>query len=90
MADWKWFYSALLGCHVLVGLVRYARAGHAAFKHQRVRYAALISVIGIGLFVVNAAVPSEAVAAIHIAGLFLALADAGYLFLLSTFLVEKS
>ena len=50
---------------------------------------ALISFIGIGLFVVNAAAPTEAIAAIHTAGLFLALVNAGYLFLLSTFLVEK-
>ena len=84
------FTALFWGATFWWALVRYARAGHPAFKHQRVRYAALISVIGIGLFVVNAAVPSEAVAAIHIAGLFLALADAGYLFLLSTFLVEKS
>ena len=70
-------------------LVRYARAGHSALKDHRVTYAALVSVLGIGLFVINTVFPTEAVAAIHIAGLFLALATAGYLFLLSTFLVEK-
>jgi len=70
-------------------LVRYARAGHSALEDHRVAYAALVSVLGVGLFVVNAAFPTEAVAAIHITGLFLALAGAGYLFWLATFMVEK-
>jgi hypothetical protein len=83
------FTALFWGATFWWALVRYARAGHSALKDQRVTYAALISVVGIGLFLVNAAFPTEALAAIHIAGLFLALACAGYLFLLSTFLVDK-
>lgn len=69
-------------------IVRYAEAGHSLLKDRRVTYPAAMSVVGIGLFVMNVAVPTETIGAIHIAGLFLALVTAGYLFLLSTFLID--
>ena len=47
-----------------------------------------MSVVGIGLFVVNAAVSTDIAGPIHIVGLFLALVDAAFLFLVSTFLIE--
>ncbi len=69
-------------------LVRYARAGHSILSDRSLAYAAAITVVGIGLFIMNVVVPTEKIGAIHIAGLFLALVDAGYLFLLSTFLID--
>ena len=69
-------------------IVRYGKAGHSAFSDRRVMVAAVLSVLGIGLFVLNTVKPTEAIDAIHIGGLFLALVDAGYLFLLSTFLTN--
>nr|BAJ06932.1 hypothetical protein [uncultured bacterium] len=69
-------------------LVRYAEAGHSALKDKRVKYAAAISVLGIGLFIANITFPTQMIGAIHIVGLFLALVLAGYLFLLSTFLIN--
>ena len=69
-------------------LVRYARAGHSVVKDKRLRYPAAISVVGIALFIMNVAIPTQMIGAIHIAGLFLALVSAGYLFLLSTFLID--
>jgi len=69
-------------------LARYARAGHSVVKDKRLRYPAAISVVGIALFIMNVAIPTQMIGAIHIAGLFLALVSAGYLFLLSTFLID--
>ena len=67
---------------------RYGASGYSAFTERSVGFAAGLSVLGIGLFVLNVVMPTDAIAAIHISGLFVALADAGYLFLLSTFLID--
>ena len=69
-------------------LVRYAEAGHSVLKEKSMIFPAAISVIGIGLFIINVAVPTKMIGAIYIAGLFLSLATAGYLFLLSTFIIN--
>ena len=69
--------------------MRYGAAGHSVFEDRRVILAAFLSVLGIGMLAFNAAIPTRAIDAIHIGGLFLALVDAGYLFLLSTFLINE-
>ena len=69
-------------------LVRYAEAGHSVLKEKSMTFPAAISVIGIGLFIINVAVPTKMIGAIYIAGLFLSLVTAGYLFLLSTFIIN--
>lgn len=68
--------------------IRYSRTGINWTKIDKVNYAGWMSVVGIGLFVVNAAVSTDIAGPIHIVGLFLALVDAAFLFLVSTFLIE--
>ena len=82
------FAALFWGATFSWAVIRYAGAGHTVFSDRKTAAAATISVLGIGVFVINAIVSTEMAGAIHIAGIFLALVDAGYLFLLSTFLTE--
>ena len=68
---------------------RYAVAGYGIRTTPTVKYAAWITVLGIGIFAINAVFPTKLAGPIHITGLFLALVDSAYLFLLSTFLVDS-
>ena len=69
-------------------IIRYGQSGYTVFTDKNIRFAALLSVLGIGLFSANAVFPTALAEPLHITGLFFALIDAGYLFLLSTFLIE--
>ena len=81
------FAASLLGTTFYLATKRYAADGYPLKSTDNVRYAAWLSVLGIVIFTANAAIPTGLAGPIHLAGLFVALFDCGYLFLLSTFFI---
>jgi len=82
------FAALLWGATFYLAVKRYADVGYSV-TDKNVRYAVLSSVTGVVLLSVNSIFPTAGVGPIHISGLFLALITAGYLFLLSTFIIES-
>ena len=68
--------------------LRYSKTGTRWNRIEKVKYAGWLSVVGIGVFIVNVLVPTDYSGPIHIVGLFLALVLSGYMFLTAIFLIR--